>query len=194
MHGGEGRMRVPRSVRTLLLAGLLAAMTAGAQADQRDDRLDRLFSRLQGDVSAAEGERLEQRIWEIWLETDDGEANRLMLHGVAAMHSRDYARAKEFFDRLVATAPDFAEAWNRRATLYYLVGDYAASVRDIQQTLALEPRHFGALSGLGMIYERLDQPRAALRSFEAALDLNPHLAGTRERAEELRREIAGQRT
>jgi tetratricopeptide (TPR) repeat protein len=187
-------MKIPRSATTILLAVLLAAMTAGAQADQRDDRLDRLFLRLQGNVSAAEGQRLEQRIWEIWLQSDDGEANRLMLHGVAAMHSRDYARALDLFDELIVAAPDFAEAWNRRATLYYLTGDYAASVRDIQQTLSLEPRHFGALSGLGMIYDRLGQPEAALKSFEAALDLNPHLAGPRERAAELRREIAGQRT
>ena len=94
----------------------------------------------------------------------------------------------------MALEPDFAEAWNKRATVHYLMGDYVASVHDIQQTLALERRHFGALSGLGMIYEAIGRPSAALRSFEAALAINPHLDATRQRIEELRRELEGSRT
>ena len=74
------------------------------------------------------------------------------------------------------------------------MGDYRASVRDIQRTLELEPRHFGALSGLGLIYDAIEQPRAALRSFEAAVAINPHLETTKERIRQLRRELAGQRT
>ena len=100
-----------------------------------------------------------------------------------AMAEARLQAALERFDRMVEQAPDFAEGWNKRATVHYLMGDYRASVRDIQRTLGLEPRHFGALSGLGLIYDAIDQPAAALRSFEAAVAINPHLGSIKERIE-----------
>jgi tetratricopeptide (TPR) repeat protein len=166
----------------------------GAAADQQDQRLDGLFARLQTTASRAEAQAAEQQIWQIWIESDDGEANRLMQGGMAAMASRQHALALDFFDRLVERAPGFAEGWNKRATVYYLIGDYRASVLDIERTLELEPRHFGALSGLGLIYDAIEEPAAALRSFEAAVAINPHLDGTRQRIEELRRELRGSPT
>ena len=102
--------------------------------------------------------------------------------------------ALERFDRMVEQAPDFAEGWNKRATLHYLMGNFRASVLDIQRTLDLEPRHFGALSGLGLIYDAVDQPAAALRSFEAAFAINPHLRSIEQRIIELRRQLAGRPT
>jgi tetratricopeptide (TPR) repeat protein len=99
--------------------------------------------------------------------------------------------ALDYFNRLVTLAPDFAEAWNKRATVYYLMGDYRASVLDIERTLELEPRHFGALSGLGLIYDAIEEPAAALRSFEAAVAINPHLDSTRQRIDALRRQLQG---
>jgi len=110
-----------------------------------------------------------------------------------AMSQARFRVALERFDRMVAQAPDFAEGWNKRATLHYLMGNYSASVRDIQRTLDLEPRHFGALSGLGLIYDALEQPAAALRSFEAAVAINPHLGSINARIEQLRRELGGSR-
>jgi tetratricopeptide (TPR) repeat protein len=165
-----------------------------AAADQQDQRLDGLFARLQTTSSRAEAQAAEQQIWQIWIESDDGEANRLMHGGIAAMASRQHALALDFFDRLVERAPGFAEGWNKRATVYYLMGNYRASVLDIERTLELEPRHFGALSGLGLIYDAIEDPAAALRSFEAAVAINPHLAGTRQRIEELRRQLRGSPT
>jgi tetratricopeptide (TPR) repeat protein len=176
---------------TLLGAG---AGAAPAGADQLDPRLDELFVRLQDAGDTVEAGRLERRIWRIWIATDDPEASRLMAEGTRAMALGRLVQARDRFDLLVALEPDFAEAWNKRATVHYLMGDYVASVQDIQQTLALERRHFGALSGLGMIYEAIDRPSAALRSFEAALAINPHLDSTRQRIEELRRELEGSRT
>jgi tetratricopeptide (TPR) repeat protein len=165
-----------------------------AIAGQDDPRLDGLFERLQTTSNPAEARGLEQRIWRLWLEADDAGLNRLMQQGIVAMNDRRYAAALDAFDRMVERAPAFAEGWNKRATVHFLMGNWQASVRDIQQTLALEPRHFGALFGLGMIYDVLEQPEAALRSFEATLALNPHSESTRQRIEQLREQLRGRST
>jgi tetratricopeptide (TPR) repeat protein len=186
--------------------GPLAAMTAlaalalawgaplPAVADQDDPRLAGLFERLEAAADAETARIIEGRIWAIWIESDDAEVTRLMHEGIAAMTAGDYDLALERFDRAVARAPRFAEAWNKRATVFYLMGDYEASVRDIERTLNLEPHHFGALSGLGLIYTAIDRPAAAIRSFEAALAIHPHLEGTRRQVEALRRQMRGSRT
>lgn len=186
---------MPYLVREIFVALSLAIWApAPAVADQTDPRLDDLFERLQATERPGEAEALEQRIWRIWIEAEDPTQSRLMALGIRAMTLRQLPEALERFDRLVHMAPEFAEAWNKRATVHYLMGNYGASVRDIQRTLALEPRHFGALSGLGLIYDAIDEPDAALRSFEAALELNPHMDGPRQRVEELRRSLRGDRT
>ena len=182
--------------RPVIPAALVAALFwlgqgAPATADQNDPRLDGLFERLQTVSDPAEAHAVEQLIWRVWLEADDGAVDRLMTQGLRAMQEQRYAAALQAFDLLVEQAPDFAEGWNKRATVHFLMGDWNASVRDIQRTLALEPRHFGALFGLGMIYDALEQPEAALRSFEATLALNPHSASTRQRIEQLRRQLRG---
>jgi tetratricopeptide (TPR) repeat protein len=117
-----------------------------------------------------------------------------MQQGVLALNAQDYPTALQTFTRMVDQAPEFAEGWNKRATVYYLMGDWRASVRDIQRTLTLEPRHFGALFGLGLIYQELDQLEAALRSFEATLVLNPHSVSTRRMIERLRQQLRGNPT
>jgi tetratricopeptide (TPR) repeat protein len=182
--------------RLLVLAATAALALVGmapdaARSDQRDPRLDPLFARLQMTASDAEAHAIEQRIWLIWGESADIRLDSLMEEGVVAMAQRRLQAALERFDRMVEEAPDFAEAWNKRATVHYLLGNYRASVRDIQRTLDLEPRHFGALSGLGLIYDALEQPAAALRSFEAAVAINPHLGSIKARIEQLRRELGG---
>jgi tetratricopeptide (TPR) repeat protein len=144
--------------------------------------------------SDAAAKLIEQQIWEIWRESDDAVISALMRAGIVAMAQEDYPVALERFDRLVKQAPDFAEGWNKRATVRYLMGNFPASVSHIEHTLELEPRHFGALSGLGLIYYAIEEPAAALRSFEAALVIDPHLDETRQRVKELRQELAGRRT
>jgi tetratricopeptide (TPR) repeat protein len=188
---------MPRRLLALLTAAWLAqaGMAPGAlRADQRDARLGPLFARLQTTSSATEAAGIERRIWEIWGESDDPEAGQLMREGTVAMAEGQYRAALDRFDRLVEEVPDFAEGWNKRATVYYLMGNYPASVLDIERTLQLEPRHFGALSGLGLIYDAIDDPAAALRSFEAALAINPHLETVKERIGELRRQLGGRPT
>lgn len=191
-------------LRTPLLSGRLMALLGSvalviacmgpALADQQDFRLDGLFAHLQTTSSRPEAEAAQRQIWLIWTECDDSQADRLLQSGIQAMAARRHGLALQYFDRLVERAPDFAEGWNKRATVHYLMEDYAASVFDIERTLELEPRHFGALSGLGMIYDAIGEPAAALRSFEAAVAINPHLDGTRQRIDELRRQLRGSPT
>jgi tetratricopeptide (TPR) repeat protein len=183
------------AVATAVMAGwLVAGSGRPALADQQDPRLVGLFERLQETPNPTEARAVEQQIWRLWLESNDAAIDRLMLEGIAAMHAQRYDAALRAFDRMVEQAPSFAEGWNKRATVHYLMGEWEASVVDIQRTLALEPRHFGALSGLGLIYDALEQPEAALRSYEATLELNPHSESTRLRVQELRRQLQGRPT
>lgn len=183
-------------MRRLLIGLLLALASFGqsAEADQADPRLDALFSELGAAATPRAAETVEAQIWTIWQEIDDPASARLLRQGSDAMARRLFPVAIHSFNRLVERSPDFAEAWNRRATLHYLMGNDAASISDIQQTLALEPRHFGALSGLGLIMLRNDRPAAALRSFEAALELHPNLPAARAHVEPLRELLQGERT
>jgi tetratricopeptide (TPR) repeat protein len=184
-----------RRLMALLWSVAIAIGCMGpALADQQDFRLEGLFARLQTTSSRPEARAAQQQIWQIWIECDDSQADRLMQGGIQAMAAQQHGLALEYFDRLVERAPDFAEGWNKRATVHYLMDDYEASVLDIERTLELEPRHFGALSGLGMIYDAIGKPAAALRSFEAAVAINPHLDGTRQRIDELRRQLRGSPT
>ena len=108
------------------------------------------------------------------------------------MSVRELDDALEFFDAIVELDPDFAEGWNKRATVYFLMGDYEASIADVERTLALEPRHFGALSGLAMIYLALDDPAGALAAFRDAIEVHPHLRGARSEIRRLEEIVEGQ--
>ncbi len=176
-------------VAVIVALGLVGAATA--RADQNDPRLDDLFEELQDAASPVVARSVEAEIWSIWLEVDDRAVRLDLVRGIRAMRVGRLAEAEAAFDRAIRRRPDFAEAWNKRATVRFMAGKLAGSVADIGATLSLEPRHFGALSGLGMIYDRLDDPQAALRSYEAALALHPHLAGPRARVEELRDRLDG---
>ncbi len=161
-------------------------LTPAAWADQKDERLDPLFDRLKTANNETEAAALTHRIWVIWRQSENDLVNALMAKGVEEMSHRNYEAALATFGKVVDLEPELAEGWNKRATVYYLMGEYEESVRDIERTLDLEPRHFGALSGLGFIYLSLGDDWAALNAFEAALEINPYLPGARTRAEELR--------
>lgn len=172
--------------RVSLLAILLST-TLSAFADQSDQRLDALFEELRVTPDAEVGAALTQEIWRIWRETDNVLADVLMAKGTRAMALEQYEQALAALNQVVAAAPEYAEGWNTRATLLYLMGDYVASAVDVRRTLALEPRHFGAWSGLGLIYANLGNERAALAAFAKALEWNPHLSGSRRNLEALRK-------
>jgi len=169
--------------------GLACSQMGGAVADQRDPRLEVLFDQLK-QAPAVEAARLvEASIWMIWGQSDDGAVRILLDQGVAAMGRNDLRGALGKFEQIVAIAPDFAEGWNKRATVYYLLGNYQKSLDDIAKTLELEPRHFGALSGRGLVYSQMGEENLALDSFEAALDVYPLAPGALQNAEALRQRL-----
>lgn len=179
-----GRFAVLLMVLVLALAGA----PQSASADQKDARLDPLFERLRTTDNPAEAQLVEALIWQIWTESGDAAVDSLMELGLGAMQSGNLPGALELFDAVTAQKPDFAEGWNKRATVLYMLGAYVKSKEDVTRVLALEPRHFGALSGLGLIELELNRPDEALTAFEQALKLHPHLAGAKARVEALKRQ------
>jgi tetratricopeptide (TPR) repeat protein len=141
----------------------------------RKQMLDRLFAALYATTDTREATRLTTMIWGVWNEADDPETNRLLAEGRGAMQKLELETALARFNDVIARDPDFAEGWNKRATLYYVMGKFRASIKDIKEVLAREPRHFGALAGLGMNYEALGDDTAALSAWRRALKANPHL-------------------
>jgi len=173
----------------MVLSAVFVFSFSVASADQNDPELDRLFARLQETDSGYAAAEITNRIWRLWHEYDDEVISRLMSQGIHSMQHSRLDEAIALFTEVVELAPDFAEGWNVRATAYYLMGEYALSTEDVKQTLKLEPRHFGALSGQGLIYLRLNKLSAALEYMEEALKYNPHMDNLRENIEIIKRQI-----
>lgn len=152
--------------------------------------LDSLFDQLKEADAEAAG-RIEREIWNEWSKSGSPAMDLLLQRGKEAMAAGDTAAAIEHLTALTDHAPDFAEGWNARATAYFQAGELGPSVNDIAKTLTLNPRHFGALSGLGMIFEQLEQPEKALEAYKAALAIHPHLQGVIEAVERLEKDTAG---
>ena len=157
--------------------GLFVALLMGqvSMAAQDDPRLDELFAELKSVETVAGAAGIEAQIWYLWSLSNDAAMDRILAGGTAAMNRRQFEAALISFNTVIEMRPDFAEGWNKRATLYYLAGEYGRSIADVERTLALEPRHFGALSGLGLINMALERPAEALAAFEAALAVHPYM-------------------
>ncbi len=181
---------MPRFLLAALAAACFVLAAATARAGQDDPRLNALFDKLKTS-SDEEARAIERQIWQIWVEHKNPEIARLMQHGMAALNEDDAQEALDTFGQVVRADKNFAEGWNKRATVEFVMGDFDASIADIERTLALEPRHFGALSGLGQIYLAMNKKALALKALRAALAVDPHLEGVRERAEELKKEVEG---
>ena len=174
-----------------LLASLLLIplALAPARADQNDPRLDGLFDELRSLEDPVVANAVEYQIWQYWLQSRNAAVNLLMRTGVGAMERQDYPGALISFDRITTMAPDFAEGWNKRATVLFLLGDYSGSLTDIDKVLALEPRHFGALAGRGHIFMKLERYDLARDAFEKALAINPHAEGARQSLDRIQNEL-----
>lgn len=134
----------------------------------------------------------EVALWQVWSRSGDAEVDRLLLEGIALTEARRLPEAVEKFNEVIARAPAVAEGWNRRATAYYLMGEFEKSLADCEEVVRRNPHHFGALSGFGLNYIQLGQLEKALHYFERALAVNPNLTGVEQVVKELR-EILRQR-
>lgn len=182
-----------RSVLWTLIVALAALTAAGpAWSDQSDPRLPGLFAQLQAASSAEAAQPLAAQIWDIWTQAHDPAADQLMANGLGAMNAGDYGLALKTFGQLVEGRPAFAEGWNKRATLLYLLGRYQESVADIAKVLALEPRHFGALSGLALCDERLGRQADALQALRRTAAVYPEMPGLKTRLRELTKKVEGE--
>lgn len=176
------------SLVSLLLAGLPGMVTT-ASADQRDPKLPGLFEKLQNATGSGSAEQIESEIWMTWLATDDDKSDVLLRNIVSAMGSGDMDEALMASDALIEQNPEFAEGWNKRATVHYLMGNVKSSVEDIHRTLQLEPRHFGAISGLGLIFLKQGNLSAALEAFEEVLKISPQSVNAQRSVEQVRSQI-----
>ena len=151
----------------------------------REESLDRLFASLRKATGEQAAKATEDKIWELWSRSDSATAEVLLGQAVVAMGAADNAASLEILDRIIAAYPTYAEAWNKRATLHFMIGNYNTSLSDIEKVLDLEPRHFGALAGRGMIYQRQGKWSEALSAFREALSMNPNMAGVKNAVQEL---------
>jgi len=161
--------------KSILICMLLFALPyCGASfADQKNPQLEWLFELLKQSQSNADTQVIEAQIWAAWLESPTVNADALMSQLTYGMSIGELQLALRLSNQLVDSNPTFAEAWNKRATIYYMLGEHGKSVADIKETLVLEPRHFGALSGLGAIFMSSGNYEAALDAFKAVLDISP---------------------
>lgn len=136
-------------------------------------KLDALFAEL-AEPGRDDWEKIESEINRLWSRSGSPSMDLLLRRGNDALAEEDYETALEHFSALVDHAPDFAEGWNARATTFYLMGEYTLSIADVGHVLALNPRHFGALSGLAFMYEQMDRPELALKALHLVQTLNPN--------------------
>jgi tetratricopeptide (TPR) repeat protein len=170
--------------------GLILTREGRAPHASLPKRLTALFRELRETATPAVAEEIQDLIWAHWCDHDEAAANELMQEGIAAMAAEEFEQARSLFDALVGATPDWAEAWNKRATVSFILGDDADSLADIVRVLEREPRHFGALSGFGQIALRNGFVHEAIVAFEAAIAINPHLRGVGALIADLKRDRA----
>jgi len=195
-------MTMLHTMRTVLLAAAVAlpaacagvGRTAAAEADAQSARteiLDGLFEKLAEADSEETADLVSASIWRIWRDSGSETVNVLLDRSIDAMQKEELEVALQVLDEVVQLAPRFAEGWNKRATVHFMLKNYGASISDIERALALEPRHFSAMTGLGTILKETGREAAALEVFRRALAINPHLGSAREAIQELQFEVEG---
>jgi tetratricopeptide (TPR) repeat protein len=168
------------------LIGLILTASVHAQNNGSSTMLDTLFAKLQTATDPVAIQSLEAAIWEQWTMVPGDVERQLMARGIAEMQQQELQSAVSTFTKLIETAPELPEAWNKRATVQWLLGNLTASIADICETIKREPRHFGAYSGLGMIRAQMNEPGRAVAAFQLAKKYNPHIIGLDEEIERLK--------
>ncbi len=167
------------------------AMRSANFETEKIKTLDTLFADLKRSRDNATAERLTAQIWRQWGDSGSDSINLMMDWAQRAMGSRNFSAALDTLDQVVLLAPDFSEGWNKRATLHFMMENPVKSMADIERTLALEPRHFGALAGMAEILRARGEDTLALKAYERALDVYPMMRGAQQAVGELSDSLAG---
>lgn len=184
----------------LLQAPIAPAQTADGGARQtlaesapksRAEQLDELFATLAASENREAAKAAERGILRLWLESGSDTIDLLMNRALAATDEEEYPLALDFLDRIITLEPGYAEGWNRRATIHFLNDDYGKAIADLEQVLAIEPRHFGALAGLGTMLRELGHEQLALDAYRQALALDPVMSEVQKAIDELEAESGG---
>ena len=176
-------MRVISKILIVSISLLFASKIA--LADQNDPRLNNLFKKLNETENQDEIRDLISDIWNIWYEVDDPKVIEYFEKGIQAMNLRNYPLAIRFFNNLIEEDPNFAEGWNKRATVHFMMGNFDQSMQDIIKTLELEPRHFGALDGMGLIFIHQGQFQHAIDVYDKMLEIFPFSVKTMDKKERI---------
>ena len=176
-------MRVIFKILIVSISLLFASKIA--LADQNDPRLNNLFKKLNETENQEEITDLISDIWNIWYEVDDPKVIEYFEKGIQAMNLRNYPLAIRFFNNLIEEDPNFAEGWNKRATVHFMMGNFDQSMQDIIKTLELEPRHFGALDGMGLIFIHQGQFQQAIDVYDKMLEIFPFSVKTMDKKERI---------
>lgn len=169
----------------VIISVLVAICPLSSWSDQNNPELDDLFFRLHETDNLRNAQNISREIWKHWYQNDNPDIEALMEQGEISMRRAEYGDAAQIYTQVIKMDPGFAEGWNRRATVYYLMGEYQLSTSDVRETLLREPRHYGALSGQGMIYLHLQNHDLAIEYFKRALDANPHMQNVQHSVEQL---------
>ena len=162
-----------------------------AARGDRTKNLDFLFEALKAAPDADAAKLVESRIWALWFASGSDTADLMMTRVKTATDEKDTKLALQLLDAVIEMRPEYVEAWNRRATIHFSNKDYGRSLADIRQVLAREPRHFGALTGLGVIMQEFNEDKFALEAFRKALAVNPHLSKVPDFVKSLTEKVEG---
>jgi tetratricopeptide (TPR) repeat protein len=159
---------------------------------EREKSLSDLYALLATADDEETAKAISDAIERVWLHSGSATIDLLMERSIKAMSDKKIELALKLLDHVVALAPDFTEAWNRRAYVHFVHNDIERALGDLRRTLALDPNHFKALDGLGQILREIGQKKAALKAFKQLLDVHPYWSGAKQAVEELEREVDGQ--
>ena len=183
--------------KILVILSLSLFFFSNVNAEERNNKLDKLFTQLKNTKELSSAQVIEKEIWEIWSihPSDDRRGFRLtelLTQGTRLMNIGELNKAYKLFTQIIAVESDWAEAWNKRATVLYLMDRYRSSLDDIKITLALEPRHFGALSGQALNYIELNQYEKAIKSYKNVQKIYPSMSGAKKMRPQLQELINDQ--
>ncbi|MDN2579872.1 hypothetical protein [Aquibium sp. ELW1220] len=189
-----------RNVFHVLIPALVAILMVLSPASSAEDaaptdeasRLDQLFADLKRERNEKAAERIANQIWAEWRKSGSASVDLMLQWSNEAAESKKFDVALDFLDQVITLQPGFAEGWNRRATVHFMMDNYAKSMADIEHTLRLEPRHFGALTGLAAILKETGRKELALDAYERTLDIYPMMRDAQSEVATLSEELAGE--